>query len=146
MDTSSAALSADATVLLAEYYHYADLAEHVRALPEAVAVLGKPRATAERDDILADLEAQILTRLEQLDALGLYPTTTTAVDAPRRGIAADGSGPGQVTSHFGASVNPRMGSPSAEVHPRDIRGVEPVVRRVRARARPRHPAAHDADG
>lgn len=86
MDTSNAALSADAAALLAEYYHYADLAEHVRALPEAAAVLGYQSATAERDSILAELDAQILNRLERLDALGLYPTTTTAVDVTVNGV------------------------------------------------------------
>jgi hypothetical protein len=87
VDTRSAALSTDAAALLAEYYHYADLAEHVRALPEAAAaVLGYQNAAAEPDGILAELEAQILTRLERLDALGLYPTTTTAVDVTVNGV------------------------------------------------------------
>jgi hypothetical protein len=86
VDTASAPLSADAAVLLVEYYHYADLAEHVRALPEAATALGYPNTDVERDGILADLEAQILNRLERLDALGLYPTTTTAIDVSVNGV------------------------------------------------------------
>lgn len=86
LPSAEPALSADAATVLAEYYRYADLAEHVRALPEAAAVLGTTNATAEHDGILAELEARILTRLERLDALGLYPTTTTAVDVTVNGV------------------------------------------------------------
>src|SRR6266404_4264232 len=74
------ALPSTAATLLAEYYHYADLAEHVRALPEAAAILGKHHG------VLAELDAQVLARLERLDALGLYPTTTTAVDVTVNGV------------------------------------------------------------
>jgi hypothetical protein len=86
VDTSTAALSADAAALLAEYYHFADLAEHVRALPDAVAVTGSSTGAADRQSVLAELDAQILHRLERLDALGLYPTTTTAVDVTVNGV------------------------------------------------------------
>jgi len=82
----STALPAAAATLLGEYYHYADLAEHVRALPEAVAVLGSPNAAADRGGILAELDAQILTRLEQLHALGLYPAPATDVEVTVNGV------------------------------------------------------------
>jgi hypothetical protein len=80
----STTLPPAAATLLAQYYHLVDLAEHVRALPEVTAVLGTTKA--EHNGILAELEAQILTRLERLDALGLYPTTTTAVDVTVNGV------------------------------------------------------------
>jgi len=86
MNPCRTTLPADAAALLSEYYRYVDLAEHVRALPEAAAVLGMQNAAAEHEGILAELEAEILTRLERLDALGLYPTTTTAVDVSVNGI------------------------------------------------------------
>ncbi len=82
----SPTLSAAAARLLAEYYRYEDLAEHLRALPEAAAVIGKSDTSAERDEILEDLEARILMRLERLNALGLYPTTTSAVDVTVNGV------------------------------------------------------------
>ncbi len=85
MHTDSAPLTAHAAATLAEYYRLNDLAEHVRALPEAAAILGYPTGAA-RDAILADLDAQILHRLERLDALGLYPTTTTAVEVTVNGV------------------------------------------------------------
>jgi hypothetical protein len=79
-----AALSTDAATLLAEYFHYADLAEHLRSLPEMARTLGA--RTGREGDIVVALEAETLKRLERLDALGLYPTTTTTFDVTVDGV------------------------------------------------------------
>jgi hypothetical protein len=86
VDTHNAALPTNVAALLAEYVHYADLAEHIRALPEAVAILGSPHAALERNGILAELEALILFRLERLHALGLYPGLTSDVEVTVNGV------------------------------------------------------------
>jgi hypothetical protein len=74
VDTPCGTLSADAAAVLAEYFRYTDLAAHVRALPDAVAVLASPDCALDRASILSQLESEIRGRLEQLHALGLYPT------------------------------------------------------------------------
>jgi len=134
VDTRSAALSADAAALLAEYYHYTDLAEHVRALPEAAAVLGKPRGIAERNSILAELEAQILNRLERLDVLGLYPTTTTAVDVTLNGVSIALP---ELCRESTTNALPDVGSPTKEacmhtaIEPAERRAVQECAHRLR---------------
>ena len=85
MEAHNAALPADVAALLADYFYYADLAEHVRALPDAVAVLGLPNAAAERNAILAELDGEILIRLKRLKAFGLYPTLATDVEVTVNG-------------------------------------------------------------
>lgn len=80
-----AALSADVATLLAEYLHYSDLVEHLRALPEVARKLGTENSR-DSGDVLAELELQMFDRLERLDGLGLYPTTTTAVDITVNGV------------------------------------------------------------
>lgn len=87
MSTSAdAPLSADAAALLAEYYRYADLRDHLRAVPEAAACLGVRDVPPEYRTILGQLEDVVLDRLTRLDALGLYPSTTNDVEITVNGV------------------------------------------------------------
>jgi len=87
MSTSAdAPLSADATALLAEYYRYTDLRDHLRAVPEAAACLGVQDVSQEYRTILGQLEDVVLERLTRLDALGLYPSTTHDVEITVNGV------------------------------------------------------------
>jgi hypothetical protein len=55
--TPCGTLSAHAAAVLAEYFRYTDLAAHIRALPEALAVLASPHSALDRTNILAELES-----------------------------------------------------------------------------------------
>jgi hypothetical protein len=79
-------LPPDAATLIADYYRYSDLADHLRAVPDAVRILGVRDVCPEYLTVLRQLEAEVLARLERLDALGLYPATTADVEVTVNGV------------------------------------------------------------
>lgn len=83
---ADAPLSPDAATLLAEYCRYAELAEHLRAVPEAADRLGVRDVSPAYQSVLRELEDVVLDRLTRLDALGLYPATTTDVEVTVNGV------------------------------------------------------------
>src|SRR5262245_5007594 len=79
-------LSDDAATLLAEYYRYADLADHLRAIPVAAEHVGVRDVPPEYRSLLHQVEDVVLDRMTRLDALGLYPATTTEVEVTVNGV------------------------------------------------------------
>lgn len=82
------ALSDSAERLLGEFYASTDLAAHLRAIPEAARTLGLV-GDPERDVVLAELEQRLAATRTELEILGLYPATTTAVEVLVNGEPID---------------------------------------------------------
>jgi len=89
MDTHETPLSASARTLLSEFCVCTDLAEHLRAIPEAAQLLGLSPDT-QRGAVLAGVEQRLAVTQTELETLGLYPgPTTTAVELVVNGVPID---------------------------------------------------------